>query len=160
MVYQRHQTGVIKKETLELFINTMYFKHYMRWYFPRFEDEIQRHGYHEKLINYKKSIMESVDDHDVLLLGATESLPEQALNKKEINDTKLVSFVLPSLMAILICTVILLFLWKTLSLDSKQYLIVASSVLVGYFALLSVSSANARFIFKELLSKLPLTAKN
>jgi hypothetical protein len=154
MVFQRHQTSVIKKETLSMFIDTIYFSHYANWYKPRFKDPVQMNEYFDKLKEYKEDIMNSVGTSEVKLSGTSLVLPVLLPQKKAGHDFKLLSFVIPSMAIMISAFAGLMWLLNKSALSFELFSACAVAVFVIFFSLLAIISSDARGYMVNLLEKM------
>lgn len=160
MVFQCHPTSAIRKDTLSVFLHTMYFKHYARWYGPRFTDQLDLKNYMDKLSSFKAIIEDSIEGDHVKLNGCPNIMPVTMPSSSTQHNHSLLSFVFPSIICMVICMAGFMFLWKTLDLSREQFSTVAFTTIVIFFLLLAVVSEHARTIAKELLGKLNFLTKH
>ncbi|HEV2853218.1 MAG TPA: hypothetical protein VHC97_10485 [Thermoanaerobaculia bacterium] len=148
MLFARGGTRSIKKESYILIVDTILFKHYLRWYKPFLGNKIS--AYESSLRKIRSSIQSSIQGDHVDVNGAARTLPTTPAPRQQ-PSFRLKDFIFPSFLIIVLNMLVMAMLAYLLKLPMVTIGFMVVISLVTYFSLLAVISKRALQIFDRLL---------
>lgn len=156
MIYNVGDHDRIKKETYNMIVNTIYYKHYLRWY-DKFLIDQNKINYINALGRLFAKIQSEIEDKSFIELNGHHHLPTESpvIPKKTLNKFLVASLVI-LLFLILFSGLILLhlFLKNKLNIESNVQIAILVASVVGCLVFLAFLFKRDENIINRLIDKI------
>lgn len=162
MMYTSADLKSIKKETFNLFIDTIYFKHYVRWY-DAFLSEPEKQNYRNGVINLKTKLNKELTEKKTVEINGYHNAVESSTKNinTDIQPSKVAKIIASIVLLILfsiIFGIIHLYLKYKLGIDTtaQTYILIVSSIAVIFVIslLLEGRTKPISIIIQKIIGKL------
>lgn len=157
MLFTNSELQSIKKETYLLIVDTMYFKHYRRWYEP-FLSESENRDYQNDLLNLKHKIVEELKDKKSIALNGyyvpTTNNPKSIIRRKAYSIPLMLGYLTLFLFFLILFGSIHIFVKNKLNIDTsaQSYIVIAS--VIGVMFIISIIIEGKTKPISHLIQKL------
>ncbi len=158
MLFSFERIPEIGKETYLSIIDTIYFKHYCRWY-GRYTDTIEK--YIDDTKKLRQKIEKEISSYDRIKINGTIHLPQEQTTPQTHNnyETNKLSFVIVSTLFIAFLTVILLEIQNNYQIPLYAFTFIFTLSLISFFAVYATLSKNAMKVLLHLLQFIRLFSR-